>query len=645
MLSRNFSFIFILFIISFSAPSFAIEFVTANHIYSASHQDFIGSGWIKQTGDEYFNKTCNTTNYVTLTDLPPGNCNYNYFTITGNRVTASCSNDVIQNDYGIFCNETYSGGSDPVVVIPDTCSLQNAFTPTTITLNGYTDIPLDPLGSGNYYQNGCYYSVTSTSEATDLDYLTDCYNFELTSTDEIADYNDPDLSLYQCEVDPDPNDCLDSTLQFDTISSPADIITDGTCDYELDEIIEENDHNGCQRFIYSGIEGQSNSNVNYNSYDSCDMNYEPVLQCTFPQVPDELGTSCLDPLPNPYAGSYINQDINLGANQTALFNVLSCQSRPFIDNTNLSIINSRGEPSSCSFDQNKKYNISELKYLIDTNYPITSPIVAYILNDNLSNHIITLTGHGYSILNSINSTNTNTYTMVSNEYYLVNNTYSSQSPVDNYVYASYESSTQYLYMPSGYQPSNRSNSNTAFVRLGLQGAGFASSTNNPDNGGGGGSGSGSIDVSEVVTELGTLNESSLESSESLLSIDQTLTSLEELLTDQLGDDSGLFTTSPAVPNGPRSENTVSIESAPTFQESFNYLFNGFKTSPSIGPFLTIPAVSFGGTCPTYNFDIAVFSRSYVMDSHCTILNSVAGQLSVIFYAVWSILAVIIFLKA
>lgn len=84
---------------------------------------------------------------------------------------------------------------------------------------------------------------------------------------------------------------------------------------------------------------------------------------------------------------------------------------------------------------------------------------------------------------------------------------------------------------------------------------------------------------------------------------------------------------------------------PTFQESADRLHNSIISNPTIAAVTTIPELASNNTCPVYTMPSTDYWSAMTIDVHCTILNEHRGTLSTVFLIVWTLTAIMVFLRA
>lgn len=88
------------------------------------------------------------------------------------------------------------------------------------------------------------------------------------------------------------------------------------------------------------------------------------------------------------------------------------------------------------------------------------------------------------------------------------------------------------------------------------------------------------------------------------------------------------------------------EAVPEMGQSFSDFYDSIESSPLIESFKDIgDSIPTGGSCPTYDFNIAYFNRTYRIEAHCILFPDIAWILSVCMMGAWSLGAVFVFLKA
>ncbi|GGY83575.1 hypothetical protein [Marinobacter zhanjiangensis] len=91
--------------------------------------------------------------------------------------------------------------------------------------------------------------------------------------------------------------------------------------------------------------------------------------------------------------------------------------------------------------------------------------------------------------------------------------------------------------------------------------------------------------------------------------------------------------------------TDGLGNAATFEQSSNRLYGAISSHPTIAAVSQVPSIASNTSCPTYTFPANDYWGATTMDVHCDILENYRGQLSALFMAVWTIAAVVVFLKA
>ena len=84
---------------------------------------------------------------------------------------------------------------------------------------------------------------------------------------------------------------------------------------------------------------------------------------------------------------------------------------------------------------------------------------------------------------------------------------------------------------------------------------------------------------------------------------------------------------------------------PTFEESADRLYNTLVSNPTIEAVTTIPELASNNTCPVYTMPSTAYWSAMTIDIHCTILNEHRGTLSTVFLIVWTLTAIMVFLRA
>ena len=92
--------------------------------------------------------------------------------------------------------------------------------------------------------------------------------------------------------------------------------------------------------------------------------------------------------------------------------------------------------------------------------------------------------------------------------------------------------------------------------------------------------------------------------------------------------------------------TDELESrVPTFEQSADRLYNTLVSNPTIEAVTTIPELASNNTCPVYTMPSTAYWSAMTIDVHCTILNEHRGTLSTVFLIVWTLTAIMVFLRA
>lgn len=91
--------------------------------------------------------------------------------------------------------------------------------------------------------------------------------------------------------------------------------------------------------------------------------------------------------------------------------------------------------------------------------------------------------------------------------------------------------------------------------------------------------------------------------------------------------------------------TDKLGDAPTFEESAVRLQGIITGNPTIEAVTTIPTISENTTCPVWTIPATDYWSAMPLDTHCDILETHRGLLSLIFMAVWTLAAVFVFLRA
>lgn len=84
---------------------------------------------------------------------------------------------------------------------------------------------------------------------------------------------------------------------------------------------------------------------------------------------------------------------------------------------------------------------------------------------------------------------------------------------------------------------------------------------------------------------------------------------------------------------------------PTFEESSDRLYNAIISNPTIEAVTTIPDLASNNTCPVYTMPSTDYWPAMTIDIHCVILNDHRGTLSTVFLIVWTLTAIMVFLRA
>jgi hypothetical protein len=84
---------------------------------------------------------------------------------------------------------------------------------------------------------------------------------------------------------------------------------------------------------------------------------------------------------------------------------------------------------------------------------------------------------------------------------------------------------------------------------------------------------------------------------------------------------------------------------PTFEESSDRLYNAIISNPTIEAVTTIPDLASNNTCPVYTMPSTEYWSAMTIDVHCVILNEHRGTLSTVFLIVWTLTAIMVFLRA
>ncbi|MBW0147502.1 DUF948 domain-containing protein [Marinobacter arenosus] len=85
--------------------------------------------------------------------------------------------------------------------------------------------------------------------------------------------------------------------------------------------------------------------------------------------------------------------------------------------------------------------------------------------------------------------------------------------------------------------------------------------------------------------------------------------------------------------------------APTFEETTNRFQTLLTQHPTIQAVTTIPTIAENNTCPVWTIPSTDYWSAMPLDTHCDILNSHRGLLSLLFIAAWTLAAIFVFLRA
>lgn len=91
--------------------------------------------------------------------------------------------------------------------------------------------------------------------------------------------------------------------------------------------------------------------------------------------------------------------------------------------------------------------------------------------------------------------------------------------------------------------------------------------------------------------------------------------------------------------------TDELGDAPTFEESAVRLQGVITGNPTIEAVTTIPTIAENTTCPVWTIPATDYWSAMPLDTHCDILETHRGLLSLVFMAAWTLAAVFVFLRA
>lgn len=96
--------------------------------------------------------------------------------------------------------------------------------------------------------------------------------------------------------------------------------------------------------------------------------------------------------------------------------------------------------------------------------------------------------------------------------------------------------------------------------------------------------------------------------------------------------------------GKDNTNFKSLDGAKYFSESLDQFKSSIMGGP-LGSIINASFSDFGGTCPVYTIPLAFLNREYVLDQHCKMMQTVGPVLESVMLGVWSMLGVLIVLRA